>query len=363
MNKQKGIASVVVMVAMLVMAVALPITTKLVQQSQENRSKAANYYTVYVNGVCKSSSSTYASLSACNASPPKDNCYDSLALCKATTDPSGFCSGSCSSVGKTHTGECGSGYTESNCSNILDEACNTVWKTKLTCCTCTKKITTPTCPQKLRYYFDKTSQSCKSALASGICDTSNCGGDYTCYEKEKDCTDVYGKCGSAAGHDASSVPTVDSLCSTGSPSSVVDKSTFYQWSCVGSGGSSSAALCNASKTTTTTCTANETKCLGTQPQVCNSTGTAWVNNGNDCGTSGCNSTTKLCNTTTACDSIPSTCNGKNFLNYKGEGDFNCSDGVDIIDFNLWKGWYNAGKENCGAIADFTNWKTAFNKSN
>jgi len=41
MNKQKGIASMAIMIAILVMAVALPITTKLVQQNQENRSKAA----------------------------------------------------------------------------------------------------------------------------------------------------------------------------------------------------------------------------------------------------------------------------------------------------------------------------------
>jgi len=46
MNKQKGIASMAVMIVMLIMAVALPVTTKLVQQTQENRSKAAEgeYY-------------------------------------------------------------------------------------------------------------------------------------------------------------------------------------------------------------------------------------------------------------------------------------------------------------------------------
>lgn len=43
MNRQKGISQILVMVIMLVLAIALPITTKLVQKSQENRSKA---YTV-----------------------------------------------------------------------------------------------------------------------------------------------------------------------------------------------------------------------------------------------------------------------------------------------------------------------------
>ncbi|MDD4382745.1 MAG: hypothetical protein PHD49_01225, partial [Candidatus Shapirobacteria bacterium] len=62
MNKQKGIASIVVMVAMLVIAIALPITTKLVQQSQENRSKATDFDTcwsgqtrwMYKGGQCQS---------------------------------------------------------------------------------------------------------------------------------------------------------------------------------------------------------------------------------------------------------------------------------------------------------------------
>ncbi|MDD4026662.1 MAG: dockerin type I domain-containing protein [Candidatus Shapirobacteria bacterium] len=40
MNKQKGISQIVVMVVMLVLAVALPLTTNLVKKSQENRSKA-----------------------------------------------------------------------------------------------------------------------------------------------------------------------------------------------------------------------------------------------------------------------------------------------------------------------------------
>ena len=44
MNRQKGITQIAVMVVMMVMAIALPVTTKLVQQNQENRSKAATTY-------------------------------------------------------------------------------------------------------------------------------------------------------------------------------------------------------------------------------------------------------------------------------------------------------------------------------
>ena len=40
MKQNKGISQIVVMVIMLILAIALPITTRLVQQSQENRSKA-----------------------------------------------------------------------------------------------------------------------------------------------------------------------------------------------------------------------------------------------------------------------------------------------------------------------------------
>jgi len=42
MNKQKGISQIIVMVVMLVLAIALPITTNLVKKSQENRSKATD---------------------------------------------------------------------------------------------------------------------------------------------------------------------------------------------------------------------------------------------------------------------------------------------------------------------------------
>ena len=83
---------------------------------------------------------------------------------------------------------------------------------------------------------------------------------------------------------------------------------------------------------------------------------------NTLGSSGNND---ACQTTTACtaDDIPTTCKDKDFTAYKSSGDFNCNGTVDIIDFNIWKGWYNADKEKCGALTDFNIWKDAFNKSN
>ena len=49
MNKQKGISQIVVMIIMLVLAIALPLTTSLVKKSQENRSKAASMNCAFVN--------------------------------------------------------------------------------------------------------------------------------------------------------------------------------------------------------------------------------------------------------------------------------------------------------------------------
>ncbi|HPT66252.1 MAG TPA: dockerin type I domain-containing protein [Candidatus Woesebacteria bacterium] len=53
MKKQKGISQIAVMIVMLVLAIALPITTNLVKKSQENRSKAATFdCTIFNKETC-----------------------------------------------------------------------------------------------------------------------------------------------------------------------------------------------------------------------------------------------------------------------------------------------------------------------
>lgn len=53
MNRQKGIAKIVIMIVILVLAIVLPLTIKLAQQNQESRSKANLEGTCdSVGGVC-----------------------------------------------------------------------------------------------------------------------------------------------------------------------------------------------------------------------------------------------------------------------------------------------------------------------
>lgn len=53
MKQNKGISQIVIMVIMLVLAIALPITTKLVQKSQENRSKATDQCLGLIGNGCE----------------------------------------------------------------------------------------------------------------------------------------------------------------------------------------------------------------------------------------------------------------------------------------------------------------------
>ena len=79
MNKQRGISQIAVMVVMLVLAIALPITTNLIKQSQENRSKAAETWSYYKNAssVCTKTDTDYPSEFFCEAA---------LVNCKSHSD-------------------------------------------------------------------------------------------------------------------------------------------------------------------------------------------------------------------------------------------------------------------------------------
>ena len=321
MNKQKGISQVIVMVIMLVLAIALPITTKLVQQSQENRSSAANYSgtceTSCVNNACSGSpfqlgigskmeADCLCGASGCNTyyifsnntCTPTNSKHVSQLYCTALGYGVCYTQSECNAkiVSKTCTqcsggtacGEYADGGAPYKCvcsgnscvGQLAPERCAQLGKTfkSLTSTTGDCVDSTSICPTGIRYYWDGTNEKkCKStSTASGFCNTSGCGGSYSCYESESGCTDIHGKCGSAAEHDTSSAPTGDGLCSSGSPSSVVDKSTYYQWSCVGSGGSSSATVCNANKATDTTTTCIDGKTLLTDKK--------WMYIDGSCGT-------------------------------------------------------------------------------
>ena len=339
MNKQKGISSIVVMVAMLVMAVALPITTKLVQQNQENRSKAAD--------SCSKEGAGWFTSQYCSTTQPCTKNY-----------------------------YCTNGKDIDYDSNV-----------------------------------PKTDNTCTGMCSSGKCSGGKCVAVTT--------TIANAKCGSADGTKVDSKPKTSILCDTTTAAPVWVDSTAangqYIWDCVGLDNKTT-AKCSATKITTTTIGVGTTCISGTlltEPRY-------WYDGGSECSSgearncTGCANGTKACyptqesckganitkysmfkdgactnnnssysdckNTncypdktacekdhppsTETCDSIPSSCNSKNFIGYKVEGDFNCSGTIDINDFILLKGWVNSGKDQCGTIEkDFIHWKTSFNASN
>jgi hypothetical protein len=80
MNKQRGIAQIAVMIIMLVLAVALPVTTKLVQQSQENRGKATDATPTCPSGWVHNDA---GSISKCPSGAVTGKTCDSVATCNA----------------------------------------------------------------------------------------------------------------------------------------------------------------------------------------------------------------------------------------------------------------------------------------
>jgi len=476
MNKQKGIASVVVMVAMLVMAVALPITTKLVQQSQENRSSAASNYYYYLtsSGSCVKTSSTYASLSACQSSlayyistgevkANSSTCYSdkycstissvpattytcSAKACSANygcmrngvyTSSTADCSTPIGTVTRTYDASCPKRY---GAGGGNDNACPVATPTVKPTATPTKTPTTYTCSAKAcsanygcmrNGVYTSSTADCSTPIgtvtrtydvncpkrngAGGgnddacqsttyTCSDKACSANYGCMRNgvytssTADCSTPIGtvsrtydvncpkRNGAGGGNDDACQSTTytcsDKACSANYgcmrngvyTSSTADCSTpigtvsrTYDVNCppisddvlatLGSSGNNDACK------TVTACTANDKQCSGNVLQKCNSDGTAWETD-TDCGELGCDAANKVCNATpTTCDDIPESCKDKDFTAYKAKGDFNCNEVVDIIDFNIWKGWYNADKEQCGSLSDFSIWKDAFNKSN
>ena len=313
MNKQKGIASMVVMVAMLVMAVALPIATKLVQQNQENRSKATS--NVSYSGTCQTSCVN----NACSGS--------SLQLggnYSSTTEADCLCGAS--NCSKYYINRSGAlvGCEQTTSSHISSSACTRVAGT-----TCYSSYS-----------------ACRAATSTTTytCSARACSANYGCMRNgvftssDAACTTPIGTVSRT--YDASCPRISDAVLAT-----------------LGSSGNNDACQI------TTSCTSGEKQCSGNILQKCNSDGTAWETD-TDCGDLGCDAATKACKVVSStCDDIPTTCSGKDFAAYKANGDFNCNETVDIIDFSLWKGWFNADKEQCGSITDFNIWKDAFNKSN
>jgi len=186
MNKQRGISQIAVMIVMLVLAIALPITTNLIKQSQENRSKAAESYSYYQNwnGVCtktdinyESKASCESALSACNSNTRARNegwaCYENKGTCYTNSSCVTSAKPSCSSLG----GSC------MNVATCNEEGGSVITGTDCSAACC--KVSTPTtCTGKFGSSSTCVSASyCPDASEQGHAD--NCGSGLICCPSDK----------------------------------------------------------------------------------------------------------------------------------------------------------------------------------
>ena len=284
--KQKGISQIFLLVSMLVVAVSLPIATKLVQQNQENRSQAA----ITVGGSCNSITDTQKKCSGSTvvecirqyASPAK---WVTVETCR-----NGCSNGKCNSLCSVGSYRC-NGTTQlqkcSNSSNALSAKDGWVVWSNDTYCPSIGKV-------------------CKTVSGVAGCYDDTIAS--VCTPNQKRCktgsTTVSQTCNSTG------TAWVDSTC----PSGKVCSSGSCFTSCSGSGGrcSSSSSDCTAGvlyvpgasdclgqfcckKATVPVCTANTYKCDGRNLMVCKSDGSGWSLS-RECGIDQtCNATTKTCN--------------------------------------------------------------------
>ena len=268
MNKQKGISQIVVMVIMLVLAIALPITTKLVQQSQENRSKAfANYryYILLSDNKCHQTSNTYEDGITCGANLfdymfglTTGICYSSLSECNAAVggdSPPSVCDS-----GETRWMYNGSSCVEGPVASC--ESCSGSYPCYGTQLGCTGAH--PTSPPSVcdsgetRWMYNGS-----SCVEGPVASCESCSGSYPCYGTQLGCTGAH--------------PT--------SPPSVCDSGEtrwMYNGSSCVEGPVASCESCSGSYP----CYGTQLGCTGAHPtsppSVCDSGETRWMYNGSSC---------------------------------------------------------------------------------
>jgi len=157
MNKQRGISQIAVMVVMLVLAIALPITTNLIKQSQENRSKASGTWSYYAPNavgsvVCKTTDVSYASQSECEAA---------LSSCKNNIKAQ--------HEGWACYGNQGTCYPNSSCTVASTKtSCSSLGGSCMNVATCNQEGGSPTTGT------DCSATCCKMPAATSSCSSSNC---------------------------------------------------------------------------------------------------------------------------------------------------------------------------------------------
>jgi len=342
MNKQKGISQIWIMVIMLVLAIALPITTNLVKKSQENRSKATG-------GL------GYAEVCTGDAS------------CKLPSDQnSGFCTDTThlvnwKSFDKGAPPVCSYGWGNPS-DTRRNQACISIGGS------CTEAYATP-------WGNDcKTDKNVDGTVVWNLCLADPYLNTARCCVPDS----VYVQLGDADKTTVVSKPSDGLACKKGSVTWIDEQATdgTYNWKCVGYEGKVSIEgiatkqVCTSSQTRCTngnletctdnrwggstpcgtgkqcnttgtacvdnTCVIGEKKCNLTSGNldICNSTLSGWVQN-QDCGVLGCDSTNKRCN---ECLSGKQKCTATNKYFTCTSGQWtttttNCSDGEVCINTN------------------------------
>ena len=157
MNKQRGISQIAVMVVMLILAIALPITTNLIKQSQENRSKASGTWSYYAPNavgsvVCKTTDVSYASQSECEAA---------LSSCKNNIKAQ--------HEGWACYGNQGTCYPNSSCTVASTKtSCSSLGGSCMNVATCNQEGGSPMAGT------DCSATCCKMPAATSSCSSSNC---------------------------------------------------------------------------------------------------------------------------------------------------------------------------------------------
>ena len=234
MNKQKGISQIVVMIIMLVLAIALPVTTRLVQKSQENRSKATAAGTKVYGQRCTSNAECISNF--CTLVGTAGHSFEPNTAVCSKPDSDDACS--------AMSGTCSASWSAANWSS-----CGTSKYVIYNLCESSATRTTARCCVPM----PRVGEQCGNSGFAGTC------------------------------IDASANNVDGAVCSVNGGT---NNGTLAFGLC---GGASNIRCCIPDPVV---CTAGAKQCSGTKLQTC--TNNAWVDT-TDCGALGCNSTTKACN--------------------------------------------------------------------
>lgn len=243
LTKQSGAISLTVFALITLFAATLPIATKLVQQNQENRSRAEDV--------------------SCSSVSDRGNRY-----CKSRTE-------ACSCIVYTDktTGKVTS--ARFNCATCKSgQKCNSAGK-------CEESTDPIICTKDKWSCVGNDSKKCNSK-GTGWSDKKDCG--------SKGCNDLKGSCNTEDPCTDYTYSDWSTVCGTNNQK-IRSISGYTPKNCVGKPTKPSESL---SKDCTRVCNQNKWKCVGSYEKLCNSSATGYSDS-NDCKARGCDTNTGRCN--------------------------------------------------------------------